>query len=414
MSARIRRILFVVGVLVLLFFAYITAIKLAFVMFYFAVLLAVVSWLWTRLGTRRLAINRQAPNGAYEVGEDFVEVLTVTNPALVSLPWVEVLDRSSIPGYDAGRAVSVGRQRERTWRTTGRFISRGRYRMGPTQLVAGDPFGLFQRTVTVPGDSAVTVYPRLVDVTKFLPGASHTLGDTIALGRFIDAPPDASGIREYDPADGFNRIHWPSTARLGRPMSKSFEKYEGSDLIIVLDLRSGVHTGEPPQSTLEYAVSLAASLAVLALRRNQSVGLACNDARRTLIPPARGGKQLRRILDFLAEVDADGGATLETLLQGLASSRGRQSLVVVTPSLAGAWVDWLARVGLGGSHSNAVIYLDAGSFVSGVPGAAAPRSLGEHTAWWSLTVDDEIFRRRPVPGVPAGEPSPVTPLRVAI
>jgi len=107
-SVRIRRSLFVVGILVLLFFAYVTAIKLAFVMLYFAVLLAVVSWLWTRLGTAKLAISRTAPGGAYEVGEDFVEVLTVSNPAMVSLPWVEVLDGSSIPGYDAGRANQRG------------------------------------------------------------------------------------------------------------------------------------------------------------------------------------------------------------------------------------------------------------------------------------------------------------------
>jgi uncharacterized protein (DUF58 family) len=403
-SARIRRSLFVVGILVLLFFAYITAIKLAFVMLYFALLLAAVSWFWTRLGTAKLTIVREAPAGAYEVGEDFVEILTVSNPAIVSLPWVEILDGSSIPGYDAGRAVNVGRQRQRSWRTQGRFISRGRYQMGPTRLVAGDPFGLFQRTVIVPEASSVTVYPRLVDVTRLLPGASHTLGDIIAMGRYIDAPPDASGIREYDPADGFNRIHWPSTARLGRPMSKSFEKYEGSDLIVVLDLRSSVHRGEPPRSTLEYAVSLAASLAVLALGRNQSVGLACNDARRTIIPPARGGKQLRRILDFLSEVDADGGVSLEALLQGLASSRGRQSLVVVTPSLAGAWVDWLTRVGLGGSRSNAVLYLDAQSFGGVAATAPRPRNLGEQTSWWSLTADDEIFRRRPAAGRSAREP----------
>jgi uncharacterized protein (DUF58 family) len=406
-SARVRRSLFVVGILVLLFFAYITAIKLAFVMLYFAVLLAVVSWLWTRLGAAKLGISREAPDGAYEVGDNFVEVLTVSNPALVSLPWVEVVDSSSLPGYDAGRAISLGRQRTRTWRSRGRFISRGRYRMGPTRIVTGDPFGLFQHSIEVAADSSVTVYPRLVDVTRFLPGASHTLGDTIALGRFVDAPPDASGIREYDPADGFNRIHWPSTARLGRPMTKSFEKYEGSDLVVVLDLRSNVHLGQAPKSTLEYAASLAASLAVLGLSRNQSVGLACNDARRTIIPPARGGIQLRRILDFLAEVDADGGISLESLLQALASSRGRQSLVVITPSLAGAWVDWLARVGLGGSRSNAVLHLDAQSFGGAATTAPGPRTLGEQTSWWSLTADDEIFRRRPATGRAAPEPMAV-------
>ncbi len=394
MPTWVKRGIFVVGLGALLVFAFLTAIKLVFVMFYFALLLATVSWIWTRLGAARVSITRDAPQGAYEVGEDFVEVLEVTNPAAVALPWVEVIDDAGIPGYDAGRAVSVGRRGSQTWRTNGRFNSRGRYRMGPTRLVTGDPFGLFERTREVPASSSVTVYPHLVDVSRFLPGATHTLGETIALGRFMDAPPDAFGIREYDPSHGFNRIHWPSTARLGRPMSKSFEKYEGSDLIVVLDLSSNVHSGEAPVSTLEYAVSLAASLAVASLSRDQSVGLACNDARRTIIAPGRGGRQLREILDFLAVADATGGVHLATLLQGLAASRGRQSLVVITPSAAGSWIDWLARVGRAGGGWNAVLHLDAGSFGGLATADPGLRSLGEGSTWWSLTADDEIFLRR--------------------
>ena len=410
MPTWLRRGIFAVGLGALFVFAFLTAIKLVFVMFYFALLLAVVSWLWTRLGAAGLSLRRDAPHGAYEVGEDFVELLEVSNPAPVALPWVEVIDGAGIPGYNAGRAVSVGRRRTRKWRTHGRFISRGRYRMGPTRLVTGDPFGLFQRTREVAPGASVTVYPRLVDVSRFLPGATHTLGETIAMGHYIDAPPDAFGIREYDPSHGFNRIHWPSTARLGRPMSRSFEKYEGSDLIVVLDLGASVHSGAAPLSTLEYAVSLAASLAMTSLGRSQSVGLACNDARQTIIPPGRGGRQLRQILDFLAEAVADGSVHLATLLQGLAVSRGQQSLVVVTPSGAGAWVDWLARVGRAGGGSNVVLHLDAASFGGLADGEHGLRSLGEGTTWWSLGANDEIFLRRPV----AGQAAAREPRAVAI
>ena len=52
MPAWTRRVLVVGGLLVLFFFAYLTATKLAFVMLYFALLLTVVSWVWTRLGLR--------------------------------------------------------------------------------------------------------------------------------------------------------------------------------------------------------------------------------------------------------------------------------------------------------------------------------------------------------------------------
>ena len=132
--------------------------------------------------------------------------------------------------------------------------------------------------------------------------------------------------------------------------------------MIVLDLGSRVHVGVPPESSLEYAVSLAASIAVAGLSRSQSVGLVCNDARRTNIAPVSGGLQLRLILDFLAEAEADGTTGLANLIQGLAASRGHQSLVVITPSVSGDWVDRLSQFGLGGNRRSTVLHLQASTF----------------------------------------------------
>jgi hypothetical protein len=163
-------------------------------------------------------------------------------------------------------------------------------------------------------------------------------------------------------------------------------------------------------STLDYAVSLAASVAVAGLRRNQSVGLICNDASRTQIGPSSGGLQLRRILDFLAEADATGASGLGALLNELASSRGHQSLLVITPRPAGEWVDRLARADRGASRRSTILHLEAASFGGPAvqPGGADGLSLGEQLTWWSLGAGDEIFRRRRQSVRVAGdEPVPV-------
>jgi hypothetical protein len=197
---------------------------------------------------------------------------------------------------------------------------------------------------------------------------------------------------------------------MGRPMTKSFEKYEGSDLIVVLDLGDRVHTGTAPESTLEYAVSLAASVAVAGLSRSQSVGLVCNDARRTSIAPVAGGVQLRRILDFLAGAEADGSTSLATLLQGLAASRGQQSLVIITPNASGEWVDRLSQFGLGGSRRSTVLHLQPETFEGRAPAPIRDgRALSDQLTWWSLSAGDEIFRRRG-----ASRPSGREPLTIAI
>jgi uncharacterized protein (DUF58 family) len=399
----VRRVVFVGGLVILLFFAYLTAIPLAYKMIYAAVLVVGASWLWTRFGARGLRVRREPPEGAYQAGEAFTETLMVENRSRIGLPWVEVIDRSGLPGYDAGRAISLGPRRSRRWMSQGRFQLRGKYAVGPMEIVTGDPFGIFTRTERLTAASDVTVYPRLVDLAGLLPGSSQTTGDATPSGRLVDAPPDAYSIREHDPQDGFNRIHWPSTARLGRPMSKSFEKFEGSDLLLLLDLERDAHRGTGVTSTLEYAVSLAASVAVSSLNHEQAVGLMCNDRRLTTLPAARGGQHLRRTLDFLAVARADGTAGLEALLRSISAVRGSQSLVVITPNPGGKWVDHLVEAGRHGARRSTVFHLDRETFEAGapVPGDALdsarvvrlpPSSArSDVLRWFNFTATDRLF-----------------------
>lgn len=374
MTRVLRRLLVVGGLGVLLFFAYLTAIRLAFMLVYFAVLLIAVSWAWTRLASRGLSVTRDAHEGAYEVGQEFHERLEVVNSSIVGIPWVVVEDRSGIPGYEASRVFSLGGHSVRRWTSRGRFTRRGRYALGPIKVTTGDPFGFFQRTHTATVAAGITVYPRVTDVSEYLPGSNTSSGDARIFGRYSDAPPDALGIREHDPSDGFNRIHWPSTARLGRPMSRSFERYEGADTLVVLDLGLGVHHGQGDASTLEHCVSLAASVAMTALQRGQSIGLRCNDAALTTILAGSGAAHLRQILDFLAIAQASGVNPIRSVLPSGRS--GQQSVVVITPAEPGGWVDQLSS----GDRGSRTTILHAGGHAGAV---ARARFLGEMT-WWEL------------------------------
>jgi uncharacterized protein (DUF58 family) len=363
------------GIAVLFFFAYITAIRLAFMLAYFALMLVALCWAWARLAGQGLTVSRESQGGAYEVGQDFREHLQLTNSSIVGAPWVAVEDRAGIPGYDASRVFGLPGRGTRRWTSHGRFTTRGRYPLGPLRVTAGDPFGFFQRSRVVGVEGAITVYPRLVDVSRFLPGASNSSGDSRVFGRYSDTPPDALGIREHDVSDGYNRIHWPSTARLGRPMSRSFERYEGADTLVVLDLGVGVHRGRGEASTLEQSVSLTASVVMAALQRGQSVALRCNDAAGTNFVSGGGPEHMRRILDFLAVAQATGTRGLESALPG---GPGRaQSVVVVTPAPAGGWVDAVAG-GRDGGRRATVLH------VSGEDSDAAHlRTIGE-MSWWEV------------------------------
>ena len=96
-------------------------------------------------------------------------------------------------------------------------------------------------------------------------------------------------MRDYTTGDSFGRIHWPLSAHHGRLMSKTFEQPLTTDIWILLDLDRKVHFGEGEESTVEYAISLAASMASQVHSRGRQVGLIANDATRHVPRAAPGG-----------------------------------------------------------------------------------------------------------------------------
>src|SRR5437016_13423600 len=82
------------------------------------------------------------------------------------------------------------------------------------------------------------------------------------------------GIREYHPGDPLRRVHWRSSARMGRLAVVEYEHDVSVDLTLVLDARRGSDVGFGSETALEMAVTVAASLARLVLERGNRCRLA--------------------------------------------------------------------------------------------------------------------------------------------
>src|SRR5207237_8268974 len=128
------------------------------------------------------------------------------------------------------------------------------------------------------------------------PPSSQHAGSPHQLGSWADNPPETGGVRDYTTGDSFGRIHWPLSAKHQRLMSKTFEQPLTTDLWILLDLDRGVHFGEGEESTVESAVSLAASMAAQVHGRGRQVGLIGTASRGTVLEPHRAVRQDRLIL----------------------------------------------------------------------------------------------------------------------
>jgi uncharacterized protein (DUF58 family) len=387
MTARVPLI---ACVAVLAFFAGITAVRLAYALAYALILVLVVAFIWSRSVARRIRVSRESPRGQYMIGEPFEETFTARNTSGLRLPYCEVHDMTELVGYTPGRAFSLPAGGKVTWRSRGTFTKRGRHRFGPLEARLGDPFGLFPRRVRVAASSEVVVYPAIHPIDEVAPLWSGSGVADLRRGRPVDVAPDVSTIREYDPHDGLSRIHWASTARTGKLMSRLYDTRQSADLLVVLDLQRGVHVGRGPESTLEYAVSLAASVCHAAIRRGQAVGLITNDREATGYGAGRGETQRLRILDFLALADDDGGVPLsETIKRHGAGWRGRGGMVVITANRDQEWVEALVDTVTRGQR-HLCIFVEPTSFGARGPALRVPAAWRLVLDWWLVRRGDVI------------------------
>jgi uncharacterized protein (DUF58 family) len=387
---RLPRLPLVTALALLFFFAYITGIRLAYSLLYALVLLFVVSYLWSRLSTDNLEVERSSPEGQYQVGDSFEEHFTVHNRSWIPVPLIELTDFSNLPGYNPGRVFSLKGRRARRWTSRGQFKQRGLFTFGPVELRYGDPFGLFIRTLRVPGSRSVVVYPVIRPVGQLDALAPSTAGDEQPRGRVLDIPPNATTIREYVPTDSVKRIHWASSARLAGLMSRSFETREGGDAWIVLDLQGSVHAGEAPDSTLEYAMSIAASLTDASLRRGSAIGLVSNDSQLSVIEAARGDQQRKKLFEYFTLAQADGTVGLATLLTSQRQQwQHRGGLIVITPSADEHWLEALLDLGVRG-HRSLVVYLDPSGFGGQQSSLATAGRWRQAVNWWMIRGPEDV------------------------
>ena len=352
--------------------------------FYLAYVLAAVlvsAFLWSQVSRRGLAVRRVIQPSTPQVGQVIHESIEIRNLSWLRKLWIEVRDRSTLPGHQVGAVVSLPGMKAKRWNVRTRCMRRGLYRLGPTLIQTGDPFGLFQTSRLFDTKGELIVYPATVPLSSFGLPSSDLPGGTRTQRRSYHSTPNAAGIREYQPGDPTNRIHWPISARTQKLMVKEFELDPTSDIWLVLDLQENVHvsaddiglpvitaggayrgeqraTGrvqasrtatlsenisvplEP--STEEYSVAVTASLASYFLEQGKSVGLIAWGQHKVTLPADRGGRQLVKILRALAVLRAEGTVGLAEILTAESRHFSRQdTIVVVTPSVEDSWVSAL-------------------------------------------------------------------------
>jgi uncharacterized protein (DUF58 family) len=239
---------------------------------------------------------------------------------------------------------------------------RGHFRVDPLQIRTGDPFGFFEASASVGHGLTLVVYPRLEPIPRWRLQAVSLEGSRSTPVRTQQTTPLATSVRPYAPGDGFNRIHWPSTARTGEIRVKEFDLEQTADVWIILDLQRAAQVGAGDDGTVEVGVRVAAAIADRAIDENRAVALTTTGSHVIVLPPDRGPRQRLKVLQLLAAVDGDGSTPLiEALVAGLPLLGRGMSAIVVTSSTEPGWVRPLATLRPRGIGCQ-VIWLDPAVF----------------------------------------------------
>jgi len=363
--------------------------QLIFNMAYLLSAVLMISYLWALFSVRTVEINRFTRARRSQVGQIAEESFEIHNQGRLPKLWLELEDFSTLPYHECSQVVSGLRGRtRRRWQVRTFCQVRGRFQLGSMILRSGDPLGLFVVEHAIPATSSLVVYPATVDLPAFSPAVADLSGGEAISRRTHYITTNVSTVREYAPGDSFNRIHWRSTARTGRLMTKEFELDPTADVWLFVDLFQGAEVGlpwqiQPPQGgifaltagkrrevplppvTTEYIVTATASIARHFLARNRAVGLVSRGQTREIIQTDRGERQLSKILETLAVVEAEGHIPFGQLIATEAVRLSRNdTILAISADPDPGWARALREMRRRGVQSTAVV-VDGRSFTPG-------------------------------------------------
>jgi uncharacterized protein (DUF58 family) len=326
---------------------------------YFGSFLIFLCFLWTYFSLRGVTVKRTARFLRQSVGQVFEERFEIANDHFLLKLWIDIRDMSGIPGQKGSKVLTwIGPHQRRSYVAYTRLMHRGQFLLGPTIVSSGDPFGLFSYSRVFPEDRSLLVLPYMVDI-KNIPTPPGVLPGGKALRRkTLDVTPYGAGVREYAPGDSLNRIHWPTTARKDRLMVKEFDQDPQADIWILIDAQKKAQLILPdengdqpetnaerswiwrhqykfqlPNNTFDYVISAAASIANHYIQLGKAVGLAGAGQSFIVLSSERGERQLGKILEMLAFINADGKLPLDGVVEAQAPHLARGSTVIlITPT----------------------------------------------------------------------------------
>ena len=151
---------------------------------------------------------------------------------------------------------------------------------------------------------------------------------------------DFAEPRAYQAGDDPRRLDWRATARSGTPLVRSYHAEFNRPLCLVIDRRASMRFGTRMRLKVTQAVRVALRLAGSETRTGGELAAVLLDAPCQWLPPARGGRALRRLVDAAVapcppRPGGSGEPGWDRILAGLRGRLAQGSELVLISDFAG-------------------------------------------------------------------------------
>ncbi|MEX1094357.1 MAG: DUF58 domain-containing protein [Acidimicrobiia bacterium] len=288
----------------------------------FVLLLQFGAMAYVRTRKPKLSIGRHLGSATVYDGETTTISLLVTNEgkrAAANLTIDDNINNLGTASFECAR-IPGGEQTTATYRVTCR--PRGVYRVGPTEVHSGDPFGLARTKVGTGPVDRIVVYPAVEPLTGFPivrgqdPAMQASRPEHARRGG-----EDFYTLREYQRGDDLRRVHWPSSARTDELMIRQLETPWQSRALVLLDVRSDSYESG---AAFERAVSGAATIVTHLVTSGFDADLWAGDA------DPIDASRYASVMERLALVQPDPAIDIEAVATRIRQKGGGGALVMVT------------------------------------------------------------------------------------
>lgn len=291
--------------------------------------------------------------------------------------------------------------------------ARGVYRNCRLKWSFMDPIGILRRSCSAVVPCAVVVTPRYVPLPGLPWESSGSLFQSIRPSLLYESGgSEFLGLRPLLPGESLRRVHWLTTARKQQHFLKQFAAEGESTYLLALDLHKDSVFGSKPDSSLDTALRVLASIArYLIMRQNHLVGFLANSVPPTFLSLGSGEAHFDTLLSVFASLEPHAGPRIsETLASFLPFTLPKSAaLIIVTTSVSDSLTRFLLRLP-SALPPPILLYLDARRFALpsesprilpfSVQQANLALLLSRGIFSWKITSEADLLKWSPLASTP--------------